>query len=152
YLREYLAAVPNAPDAVSVRTEIEAREKALRDRADTERAEAEAKAAKQRADEEAARARQAAEAMARAQEETGRARHPRWPGYLLLGGGVVFLGAGIALGVNAQNTAKVVEQGTGRFDPTLQTRGKSTNLAAISLDVVGGVILAGGAGLLLWAY
>lgn len=155
YLKKYLAAAPNASDAVSVRTEIEARERALRDRQEAARAEAAAVEARREAEAAAAEARRAEAQVARAREEAARAKHPTWPGYLLLGGGFAILAAGVGLGIAAEFEARKAETGgmggTQKFDISIQTRGQGETISGATFDVIGGATMAAGAGLLVWA-
>lgn len=69
---------------------------------------------------------------------------PPWPILSLLGGGAALLVVGIGLGGGALATARQVEAAE-RFDPALDSRGRSLQGAAIFFDVVGALALAGGA-------
>lgn len=71
-------------------------------------------------------------------------RLPPWPTLSLLGGGAALLVVGIGLGGGALATARQVESAE-RFDPALDSRGRSLQGAAIFFDVVGALALAGGA-------
>jgi hypothetical protein len=68
---------------------------------------------------------------------------PVGAGVLLATGGAGLL-TGIILGGMALSAKKQVVAGDGPFDQALYDRGVTLNRAAISLDVIGGVMLAGG--------
>lgn len=165
YLKRYLDESPDAADAPSVRSEIEAREKGLTERKQLARVEAEAEQARKQA-EQARKQEQAAAAHAqRAEEEVRTARlalHPRWPGWLLIAVGAATVGAGIGLGVYATHEAGIVSDG-GASAPGkeavawggdfahAESLGTTLYRAGVALDVVGGALAAGGVGLLVWA-
>lgn len=67
---------------------------------------------------------------------------------VLLGLGTASLVAGIGLGVSALNLTREVVGNAGPFDEGLYAQGMTFNQAAISLDVIGGAVLAAG---VIWA-
>ena len=155
FLKRYLEAAPDSADAPSVRAEIEARERALAERRDKTRAEVAAELAKRDA---AAAHQEAVTAQRRAEAERQRAeqaRYPKWPGYALLGGGGGLLGIGIALGAVAVSASNRVAAGTGEFSACCaadQNLGLTASRAGLALDLIGGAMVAAGAGLTLWAH
>ena len=147
YLKRYLVAAPDSPDAPTVRSELQAREAALAAKREADAAKQQAAAASDEAlrrEDEARKAREEA-ATARA------ASHPRWPGYAALVGGVVFLGVGIALGAVAESAASTATNGSGMFDLANQSRGRSSATAGAIFDFLGVALAGTGVGLLLWA-
>ena len=70
-------------------------------------------------------------------------RFPRGAVALLAGGGAGLL-TGLIVGGAALAAQKQVISGDGPFDSALYDRGVAMNRAAISLDVIGGALLAGG--------
>lgn len=158
YLQQYLKEVPDAVDAVSVRTEIEARQNALVER--RARADAERRADDVRRQVEAQR--RADEARARLAAERER-RRMRLAGWTLVGGGLAIALGGIACGIVAEHDATTVQSGgvpAGSTATPPPFAGSSAGTAAqgalmeslgIALDVVGGVAAATGVGLVVWS-
>ena len=74
---------------------------------------------------------------------------PPWPALTLMGGGTLLLITGFGLGGAALSTADQVQTGM-TYNRDLDSRGRSLNAAAISLDVLGGLALAAGVGWTVW--
>ena len=130
YLKRYIEKAPSANDVVSVRAEIDAREKALTAQAET---------ATLRANQSIL------------QQPAGRA------GVALVVLGGAMLVTGVAFNVVAALMSSSVERGTGMpvafAGSTFQSDqalGRIAEPIGISFDVVGGVALGTGAGLLVW--
>lgn len=162
YLKQYLAAGPDAVDVPSVKAEIAARERALQEAKARSLAESEELAARRAAD-ESAKARAESDARAQAAIEEARqakmAARPRWPAYLTLVVGALSLAGGITCNVLALDAAQQMENGGGVtvagyhvFDRSLQDRGQALDTAGIALDVIGGALLATSVGLFVWAF
>lgn len=78
-----------------------------------------------------------------------RERLPPLPALGLMGGGTVLLIIGFGLGGAALGVAKDVEAGK-TYDAALDSKGRSLNAGAISMDVLGSVALAAGVGWTVW--
>jgi tetratricopeptide (TPR) repeat protein len=165
YLKRYLAASPEAPDAPSVRAEIAAREKALADAQARARAEADAAASRKQAEDAERRAREEAEAARRANDEAHRTRGRSILAYALgglaVGVGLAAVAGGIAAGVLAEHDSSTVTAG-GASAPgrpavawggdvaNAESRGSLAWKAGLAADVIGGALVAAGAGVLIW--
>jgi tetratricopeptide (TPR) repeat protein len=159
YLRQYLDEAPDAVDAVAVRNEIEAREKALQ----AQKARAEAEAALKSAERERARAEEE-RSSERAQRlaAVGAVRRRNYLiGVSLLGGGVVVCLTGLAAGIVATLDAQTVASGgatkpggtpvpfSGMYSRTADA-GTAASRAGIALDVIGGALVVTGTVLGIW--
>jgi len=147
YLREYLEELPDSPDVPAVRSEIEAREKAL----------AEKRALDQVVASTAARDRAAADA-ARARKR----RTLRIGGWTLFVAGLAIVAGGIGAGAVAAHDQSTV-QSSGATSPggapvpfsrvsAAANEGPVAANVGASFDVFGGIVAAVGAGLAGWSY
>jgi tetratricopeptide (TPR) repeat protein len=156
YLRQYLNELPDAVDAVSIRTEIEARERALSER--KARVEAEHQAQSVRREAEAQRAADAARASL---ADERKRRQLGVAGWSLFGGGLAIVVGGIVCGVLAEHDASTVQSGGAPAGATTTpppfagspsstaSQGQLTQSLGIALDVIGGVAAAAGIGLVV---
>jgi tetratricopeptide (TPR) repeat protein len=149
YLRQYLEAAPDSPDVPTIRSEIEAREAAI--------------AAQKKALEEqhALAESERREKRARANERARSRSRLRIAGFALFGAGVAVLAGGLGAGLVANSDASTVST-HGAADPDsapvpynrvadAANEGQAAFAAGLSLDIVGGVLVAVSFGILGWS-